>query len=68
MNCEFPAAQLVKMRREIAKQADMSSDPEFVSNCCNFVMAVDRLRLAHEDVNGCQCWYEHLGLKKGTSK
>lgn len=57
MKCDFPAEQLKKMRRELAERADKSSDQGFVSNCCNFIMAVDRLRLAHEDVDGCQCWY-----------
>jgi hypothetical protein len=63
--CGFPAAELIRMRRQVADRANESQDPAFVSNCAGFVKGVDDLRLAHEDVDGCRCWYEAL---KGEGK
>lgn len=68
MNCDFPATQLIELRREISERADKSNDPYFVRSCCNFVLAVDLLRLAHEDVDGCQCWLEAVEMLKSTKK
>ena len=62
--CEFPAAQLLKLRREASADADQSDDETFVRTACAFVLAVDRLRLAHEDLTFCKCWYEVVGMSR----
>lgn len=56
--CDFPAKELIRMRRQVATQADKSADPAFVRKCCEFVKDTDELRLAHEDLTGCGCWYQ----------
>ena len=59
-NCTFPSAQLKELRSQAAADADQSDDETFVRTACAFVLAVDRLRLAHEDLTSCRCWYEAL--------
>ncbi len=58
--CEFPAKELIRMRRQVSASADKSNDPAFVHKCCEFVRGTDELRLAHEDLTGCGCWYAAL--------
>ena len=56
--CNFPASELVRLRRQVAEQADLSADPAFVENSAAFVLGVDRLRIAHEELTDCNCWYK----------
>ena len=56
--CDFPAVVLKEARRKAAEDADKSADETFVRSACGFILAVDRLRLAHEELTGCKCWYE----------
>jgi hypothetical protein len=56
--CNFPAAELQRMRRQMAWRAEMSNDPGFIEAAMRFVMGVDTLRLAHEEADECLCWYE----------
>jgi hypothetical protein len=56
--CNFPAAELQRMRRQMAWRAEMSNDHAFVEAAMRFVMGVDTLRLAHEEADDCLCWYE----------
>ena len=58
--CDFPSETLLKMRRDVAVSADMQTDPAAVRAAMEFVSAVDRLRLAHEDLTGCPCWYSQV--------
>jgi hypothetical protein len=58
MHCNFPAVELLSMRRELVKQADASNDPMFVRNVAEFVKATDDLRLAHFELTDCCCWFE----------
>lgn len=58
MNCNFPARELLRMRRQLARQADKSNDPVFVRNVMEFVKACDDLRLAHVELTDCGCWYD----------
>ena len=60
LGCDFPVAALKELRSQAAADADQSDDETFVRTACAFVLAVDRLRLAHEDLTGCKCWYEAL--------
>jgi hypothetical protein len=57
MPCEFPAKQLLKMRREAALSADKIGEDRLIRETMEFVLAIDQLRLAHEALTGCQCWY-----------
>jgi hypothetical protein len=43
------------MRREAAERANDEADP---TPLMNFVLAIDTLRAAHFDVDGCRCWEE----------
>jgi len=63
--CDFPAAELLRMRRQVAISADASNDTTFVRNAMQFAKGVDDVRLAHEDLTGCQCWYE--AVKKASA-
>lgn len=56
--CNFPAKELLAERKRIAALADTSDDPGFVSRASQFVLATDQLRMFHEDVTGCCCWYQ----------
>lgn len=56
--CNFPAKELLRMRRQVASQADKSNDPHFVETAGRFLMGIDRLRMDHEELSGCGCWYE----------
>jgi hypothetical protein len=55
MACNFPATVLLQMRREAAERANDEADP---TPLMNFVLAIDTLRAAHFDVDGCRCWEE----------
>lgn len=63
MPCNFPSADLVRLRRQVATMADTSTDDAFVRKCCQFVLAVDQLRLEHEET-GCACW--RAAVKEGA--
>jgi hypothetical protein len=56
--CEFPSKALLKLSRHVAKQADASDDPGVLRSACEFIRTVQELRLLHEDLTQCQCWYE----------
>jgi len=56
--CRFPAAELIRMRRQLAAQADRSNDVVFVRNAMEFVRATDDLRIAHFELEDCLCWQE----------
>ena len=55
MSCNFPATVLLQMRREAAERANDEADP---TPLMSFVLAIDTLRTAHFDVDGCPCWEE----------
>jgi len=54
--CKFPAAELLRMRRQLSRKADESDDQTFVRKVAEFVKATDDLRLAHADLTECNCW------------
>lgn len=56
--CRFPAAELIRMRRQLAAQADRSNDAEFVRKVMAFVKAMDDLRIEHFELTDCLCWQE----------
>lgn len=55
--CTFPATELLAERRRIAALADTSDDPGFVDRAAKYVQATDQLRMLHEEVTLCPCWY-----------
>lgn len=56
--CEFPASLLLKQSRQAADIADASDDPAKITYAAGFIKAVQDLRLYHEDLTGCTCWYD----------
>lgn len=58
MACSFPARILAAEMHRVAREADLSQDSVQIMYACAYVKATCDLRLAHEDLTGCQCWYE----------
>jgi len=58
--CDFPAETLLRARRQICAQADNSRDPQVIQLAAQFVKGLDDMRLAHEELSGCGCWYSAL--------
>ncbi len=54
--CNFPSKELRAYRQELAMLADATPDDRLVP-LMNLVMAIDSLRLDHEALDGCRCWY-----------
>jgi hypothetical protein len=64
MSCSFPAAQLLEYRRMLVKLAD-KLDPESqeLRDIMASALAIDQLRILHEGITTCQCWYTALVAK-----
>jgi len=62
--CTFPAKELHAEMRRIAQLADESHDAAQIAFACCFVKATNDLRLSHEDITGCNCWYEAVEAAK----
>lgn len=60
--CNFPALLLISEMRKIAREADKTNDPARILYAAAYVKATNDLRLAHEDLSECQCWYDALKL------
>lgn len=58
--CDFPAAMLYSQMRRVAHEADESHDPAKILYAAAYIKATNDLRLAHEDLTECQCWYEAI--------
>lgn len=56
--CDFPSSQLLAEMRRVARAADDSRDQAQIGYAANYARLTGELRMAHEDVTGCQCWYE----------
>lgn len=64
MLCSFPAKELLAYRRELSTTADkLNSNGQTLRDVMRCVMAIDTLRLAHEDILGCQCWAQAVATK-----
>lgn len=55
--CDFPAKQLIAEQRRICAEADKTDDPARVSDAADYVRLTNMLRLRHEDLTECRCWY-----------
>lgn len=61
MSCSFPAAQLLEYRRELSRLANhMHPDSCELRDAMASCLAIDNLRILHEGITDCQCWYEAL--------
>jgi hypothetical protein len=61
MLCNFPAKELLAYRRELSAAANnLIPDGQTLRDVMHCVMAIDRLRMAHEDIVGCHCWQEAI--------
>lgn len=58
MSCEFPAWQLLRVRRGLAALADESCHLEVVRECARLIQAIDQMRWSHYDRMHCPCWQE----------
>ena len=54
--CKFPASELLRMRRQLARQADESDDDAFILKVAEFIKGTDIARLAHAELTECNCW------------
>jgi hypothetical protein len=56
--CDFPAKVLLGLMHQVAKDLDASNNPAQLTYAAGYLKATGDLRLFHEDLTGCQCWYE----------
>jgi hypothetical protein len=64
-NCSFPAEALIREMRRVCAIADATDDIASIGAAARYVHDTNLLRHDHEDVMGCQCWYEAVKrLKK----
>jgi hypothetical protein len=61
--CEFPAAELAAYSRRLAREADQIPEERVgdIRLRTQAVLAIQQLRLAHEDIDECLCWYRAIG-------
>jgi hypothetical protein len=64
MPCNFPSAALLAYKRQLAIECDRELDESNRRHRMTTVMAIETLRMMHEDIDGCQCWYEAVGEVK----
>lgn len=57
MNCTFPSKELVAESRRMGKLADSTNELQVSVNCAEFCQRVMQLRILHEEITGCGCWY-----------
>ena len=50
--------QLIQFQRQVCANADKTRDMARIRQAAEFVRATNALRLAHEDLTRCPCWYE----------
>lgn len=55
--CSFPAKALLDMRRRAAEEADASTDQQKLIELCEYIKTIEQLRIQHEELSGCRCWY-----------
>lgn len=55
MKCTFPAADLLRTRREISEAKGID-----VWHAAKIIDAIDHCRFKHEEETGCQCWAEAI--------
>jgi len=61
MSCSFPAEQLLKYRRELVKTADrLPPESQELRDVMASALSIDHLRILHECITGCQCWYDAI--------
>lgn len=68
MPCNFPAIELLRMRRELMTRADASTDPMFIRSVMQFAKATDDLRLAHFELTDCCCWLDAAKTAKPVTE
>ncbi len=64
--CDFPAKELLGLMRKAVTDAEASNDSAKLTYAAGYVKATCDLRLYHEDLTGCQCWYEALNTADNT--
>jgi len=62
MPCDFGSPALLKLRREIANNEAIHPIVR-----AELVMAINNLRLRHEDDANCRCWYEAVNTAMVTA-
>jgi hypothetical protein len=62
--CTFHASRWLAVRREIAKLADESKDNSLIAECAKMCLAIENMRLDHEEVTLCKCWYMAIAEAK----
>ncbi|AXC12748.1 hypothetical protein ACPOL_3463 [Acidisarcina polymorpha] len=58
--CEFPAIQLRKYRKTLAQLASALPSAQ-VAPIMTAILSIENLRLHHETIDGCGCWYAKAG-------
>ena len=59
--CQFPAAQLLQLRRNIGRNMPPRSDIQSPITWAlgdDLTQAIDQMWKDHHDATGCQCWHE----------
>ena len=56
--CDFPAKKLLDEQRRVCREADESHDMAKIHRAAQYVQGTYRLRICHEELTGCKCWYE----------
>lgn len=51
--CNFKAAELLNLRRDIAKNTSLN-----YSDVCHVIRLIDDARWRHAETTGCRCWEE----------
>lgn len=57
--CNFPAARLLAVRREISEAKGLE-----IIEVVGIINAIDEARWNHEEKTNCQCWYEALAAAR----
>lgn len=55
--CQFPALALVREMRRVCALADLADDPKRIQDAAEYVRLTNMLRLHHEDLTDCHCWF-----------
>jgi len=65
--CTFPAKELLESLHDALSYAVDSNEPAKMTYAMGFIKAIDDVRMFHEDLTGCECWYQAIEELKVVS-
>lgn len=66
--CDFPAKELLAYRRSLVALVQSSQSAVKIHAIGTTITLIDKLRREHEEIDGCQCWYDALMAEQSLAR